>query len=66
MKIMNGKHAALVGLLAMLVAGCQPPSDPPPDILKTQREALNKAKALDGQVKQQAQDRMNAVDEAQK
>lgn len=65
MKIMNGNQAVIIGLLALLVSGCQPSSDPPPDIIKSQRGALNKAKALEGQMQQQAQDRMKA-DETQK
>jgi hypothetical protein len=48
-----------------MAAGCQP-SEPPPDIIKTQREALNKAKALEGQMQQQAQERMQAEEEQQK
>ena len=66
MNVMNGNKVVMIGLLALVVSGCQPSSDPPPDILKTQRDALNQAKALEGQVRQQAQDRMKAAEEAQK
>lgn len=66
MKIVNGNRAAAIGMLVLVVSGCQPSSDPPPDIIKTQRGALNKAKALEGQMQQQAQDRMKAADETQK
>jgi hypothetical protein len=66
MKILNGNKAAMIGLLALIISGCQPSSDPPPDLIKTQREVLNKAKALDGQMQKNAQDHMKAVEDAQK
>jgi hypothetical protein len=50
---------------AVLLGGCQP-SDPPPDLVKTQREALNKAKAVEGLLQQQAQESKQAADEAAK
>jgi outer membrane PBP1 activator LpoA protein len=49
----------------LCLSGCKP-DGPPPDLVKTQREALNKAKALEGQMQQQADERMKAIDDAQK
>ena len=40
-----------------LLAACQPSSDPPPDVLKTQRNALNKAKAVEGQLQKGVEER---------
>ncbi len=51
--------------VAMILAGCQP-HDAPPDLMKTQREGLDNAKALEAQLQQQAEARMKAADEAQK
>jgi hypothetical protein len=39
---------------------------PPTGLFKEQRDALNKAKALEGQMQQQAADRMKAMEEATK
>ncbi len=49
--------------VVVLAAGCQP-AEPPPDIVKTQRDALHKAKAVEGQLQQQAQERQQASDAA--
>ena len=62
---MNMNRAIVIGLLGLALAGCKP-AEPPPDILKSQRDALDKAKALSGQMQQQLDDRMKASDEAQK
>ncbi|MFC5474414.1 hypothetical protein [Paraherbaspirillum soli] len=51
--------------LTFALAGCKP-AGPPPDILKTQRQALDKAKAVDGQVQKQAQEQMKTIDDEQK
>lgn len=53
----------LAGMIVML-AGCHR-SEPPVDLVKTQRETLNQAKAVQGQV-EQAQERLKAAEEAQK
>jgi hypothetical protein len=57
--------AGFVGLCisGLLLAGCQPASDPPPDLVKTQREALNKAKAVEGQLQQRAEEARKATAE---
>ena len=59
---------SLLCLMSVALPGCKPtaPPEPPPDLLKTQREALEKAKALEGQLQQQLQDRMNAAENSQK
>ena len=62
---MKLKLKITVGFLGIALLGCQP-DGPPPDLLKTQREALNKAKAVEGQLQQQAEDQRKMIDEAQK
>ena len=61
------KHSAAIGLsLAVAVlalAGCKP-SAPPPQIFKTQTDALEKAKGVEKQL-QDAQDRNRAAEEEQ-
>ena len=53
-------------LLATSLAACKPSNDPPPDIIKTQREALQKARAV-GAVEQKSADaQQKAVDEQTK
>ncbi|MBS0308166.1 MAG: hypothetical protein JSS58_04265, partial [Proteobacteria bacterium] len=39
--------------VSLLFAGCKP-ADPPPDLVKTQRDALDKAKAVEGQLQRSA------------
>jgi hypothetical protein len=62
---MKLKLKMTVGFLGIALLGCQP-DGPPPDLLKTQREALNKAKAVEGQLQQQAEDQRKIIEEAQK
>jgi len=59
------KALALMVAAGMVLSACKP-VQPPPDIVKSQRQALDKAKALDGQLQQQLQERMKAVDDPQK
>lgn len=59
------KSIIAAGLIGLAVVGCQP-AEPSPDVLKNQRAALTKARAVEGQVQQQAEERMKAADEAQK
>lgn len=42
------------------------PQGPPPDVLKTQREALEKVKAVEGQLQQQAEEQKKVIDDAQR
>ncbi|MBC7499631.1 MAG: hypothetical protein H7315_03915 [Herminiimonas sp.] len=49
---------------AWMFAACTP-AEPPPDIVKTQREALNRAKAVEG-VLQQSQKRTEAAAQDQR
>lgn len=58
----GGAVAALCGTL--LLAGCKP-AGPPPDLIAPQRAALNKAKALEGQMKDDVEQRMKSVDQTQ-
>jgi outer membrane PBP1 activator LpoA protein len=65
MAITNSRLKIAVVFLGTALAGCQP-HDAPPDLVKTQREALNKAKALETQLQQQADAQRRAIDDAQK
>lgn len=51
-------------LIILPLSGCKP-TEPPIKIGKTQRDVLDKAKAVEGQL-QQAQDRTRAAEEGQK
>ncbi|QAU34715.1 hypothetical protein [Janthinobacterium sp. 17J80-10] len=51
--------------IVVLAGGCQP-AESPPDIAKSQRDALGKAKAVEGVLQQQAQEHRQAADEASK
>ena len=65
MRIANGTRAITLGIFGLCLAACKP-ADPPPDLIKAQRQALDKAKALEGQMQQQAEDRMKAAEEERK
>jgi hypothetical protein len=65
MAIKSSWQTAVGALIVFGLAGCKP-SGPPPDIIKTQREALQKAKAV-GAVEQKAADEeKKAADEQTK
>ncbi len=57
---------AIALLAALGLSACKPSNDPPPDIIKTQRDALNKAKAVKDVVAQSAQAQQKAADEQTK
>lgn len=57
------KRGIAVGLSGLALAGCMP-AEPPPALLKTQKDALDSAKTIDRQLQQQ-QDKMKAAEEAQ-
>jgi hypothetical protein len=66
MKLKQLTAIALSGVaISAPMSGCKP-AGPPPDLLNTQREALDKAKAVDGQLQQQADEHKKAIDDAQK
>jgi hypothetical protein len=65
MLLAYGKRAIMLGLIGLSLSACKP-ADSPPDLIKTQRQALDKAKALEGQMQQQAEDRMKAAEEEKK
>lgn len=54
---------SLVAVAVLALAGCKP-SPPPPQIFKTQTDALEKAKGVEKQL-QDAQDRNRAAEEEQ-
>jgi hypothetical protein len=53
-------------LLTFSLAACKPSNDPPPDIIKTQREALQKARAVGDVQKKAADEQQKAADEQTK
>ena len=63
--IKNFKHIMLFTVAALVVLGCKP-AGPPPDLIEGQRKVLNDAKALEGKMQQQAQERMKEPEEPQK
>lgn len=54
-------HAALLAA-ALFLGGCSP--KPPPDLVKTQREVLDQAKAVEGVLRKQAEDQRRTIDDA--
>lgn len=59
-----------VGMIMSIVAaslalGACKQSGSPPDLLKTQRDTLNQAKALDDQLQQRTQEQMRAMEDSQ-
>ena len=55
-------NVAIALTIAAAISGCKP-AGPPPDLLKSQRDALNKAKAVEGQLQQQADEQRKAIDD---
>lgn len=62
---MKLRRMTAIVLLGVTMSGCKP-AGPPPDLLKTQREALAKAKAVEGQLQKQAEEQRKAIEDAQK
>jgi hypothetical protein len=62
------RNLAPFGLVSItvLAAGCSPHDDPPPDPLKVQREALEKAKAVEKTIMQADQNARKNADDASK
>lgn len=59
----GGMRGGTVLLAACLsVGGCKPAA--PPDVMKNQREALDKAKAVDDVIQKQADDQRRRIDDA--
>jgi hypothetical protein len=65
MAIKHSWQTIVAGLIVFGLAGCQP-SGPPPDIIKTQREALEKAKAVGAVEQKSADEEKKAADEQTK
>jgi len=58
-------RTAIAALIAVSLFGCKP-AGPPPDIIKTQREALQKARAVGAVEQKSADDTAKAAEEATK
>ena len=65
-KQLAASSMAIALLAAMGLSACKPSNDPPPDIIKTQRDALNKARAVKDVTAQSAADQQKAADEQTK
>ena len=59
------RFAVIFAIFAMLLVACKP-SEPPPDLLKTQRDVMDKSKAVQGQLQQQAEEQKKVLDNAEK
>lgn len=59
------RRILLVIAMGISIVGCKP-AGPSPDLIKTQRETLEAAKAVGEQMQQHAQERMQAAEDAQK
>jgi hypothetical protein len=51
--------------MLVILAACKP-AESPPDLVKTQRDALDKSKTVEGQLQQQADEQRRAVENAEK
>jgi outer membrane PBP1 activator LpoA protein len=58
-------NLAIALTVACIATACKP-SEPPPDIIKTQRDAMQKSRAVEGQLEQAAEEQKKAADEATK
>jgi outer membrane PBP1 activator LpoA protein len=59
------RRLAIVIAIPFILSACKP-SEPPPDIIKTQRDALNKSKAVEGKLEQQADEQRKTLENAEK
>jgi outer membrane PBP1 activator LpoA protein len=58
-------RALTILILSLALAGCDSkPKEPPPDILKTQRRAMEKAKGVGEILQQSADERREQADQA--
>lgn len=55
-------QSALIACLTVLTA-CSPKT-PPPDLVKTQRQTLDRAKAVEDVLRKQSEDRRRSIDDA--
>ena len=62
---MRNVNLIVLATIVFALAACKP-ADPPPDIIKTQRDALNKAKAVKDVEAQAAQAQQKAAEEQTK
>lgn len=57
-------HSLMMLILSVNLTACEE-SRPPPDMIKTQREALDKAKGLEQALQKQAEDTQKKIHEAE-
>lgn len=62
MKPQHGYRLLMTALVLLAALGGCEPAGPPPDLIAPQRAALNKAKAVEGQLQEDLQKRMKSVD----
>lgn len=60
---MNSRHCFLLFSLSFSLVACDAP--PPPDIIKPQREALEKAKGVEQTLQKDADDTRKKIEEAE-
>ena len=58
-----GRTAVMIVVVGALLAGCGK-SDPPPDLIKTQRDAMERARAVSSVIDQSDQNARKQTDEA--
>jgi hypothetical protein len=63
--MMNSSIVLSAGFLGLALLGCKPDGSPP-EMIRTQRDAMNEAKALEGKMQQQAHEQMKAADDTGK
>jgi hypothetical protein len=59
-----GRNWTALAVVIAIAAGCEAkPKDPPPDLVKSQRQAMDKAKAVEKTLQKSADERRSQADE---
>ncbi len=58
------RTAVIMVLVGALFAGCGKSNDPPPDLIKTQRDAMERARAVSSVIDQSDQNARKQTDQA--